>query len=298
MKRLILIHGRSQEDRDALELKRHWVTAWQKGLAKSNHDIPIAEDRIHFVYYGNTLRGMCNGLSASEAADVIYRGAVAGADDRDRLQELLLAYLAGLGVEPAQVDAVQRGIAGSEVVERGPQNWAWVQAVIRTIDAHVPGAATLIAMITNDVHQYLSKDSLRSVIEDGVIAALSEEEESVIVAHSLGTIVAYKLLHRLSRNGAWKVPLLVTLGSPLAINAIRDRVRPIRHPTCVSKWYNARDPRDVVALYPLDREHFKVDPEIDDSSHVSNWKSNRHGIEGYLDDERVARRIFDALSEG
>lgn len=298
MKRLILIHGRSQEDKDALDLKKLWVTAWEKGLAKSNLELPITEDRIRFIYYGNTLRDICEGLSASEAADVIYRGANAGADDRERLQELLLSCLAGLGIEPAQVDAAQRGVAGSDVIERGPQNWAWVQAVIRTIDAHVPGAGVLIAMITNDVHQYLSKDSFRAVIEEGVMAALSEEEESVIVAHSLGTIVAYKLLHRLSQSGEWKVPLLVTLGSPLAINAIRDRLRPIRHPSCVSRWYNARDPRDVVALYPLDREHFKVDPEIDDSSHVSNWKGNRHGIEGYLDDEHVARRIFDALSKG
>ncbi|TYT26177.1 hypothetical protein FZO89_07840 [Luteimonas viscosa] len=298
MKRLILIHGRSQEDKDALELKTIWVTAWQNGLAKSNLALPISEDRIRFIYYGNTLRDMCEGLPASKAADVIYRGANAGADDRERLQELLLAYLTGLGIEPAQVDAVQRRVTGNEVVERGPQNWAWVQAVIRTIDAHVPGAGTLIAMITNDVHQYLSKDSFRSVIEDGIIAALSEEEESVIVAHSLGTIVAYKLLHRLSQSGAWKVPVFVTLGSPLAINAIRERLRPIRHPSCVSQWYNARDPKDVVALYPLDRDHFKVTPEVDDSSHVSNWKNNRHGIEGYLDDERVARRIVDALSEG
>jgi hypothetical protein len=52
-----------------------------------------------------------------------------------------------------------------------------------------------------------------------------------------------------------QIPLLITVGSPLGIRAVRDQFRPLRYPP-VDGWYNAFDPRDVVALYPLDGENF------------------------------------------
>jgi hypothetical protein len=58
--------------------------------------------------------------------------------------------------------------------------------------------------------------------------------------------------------------------------------------------------RDVVALYPLDTKSFPLDPAnpaIENKTDVRNRTANRHGIAGYLDDQEVARRIYDALTE-
>jgi hypothetical protein len=44
------------------------------------------------------------------------------------------------------------------------------------------------------------------------------------------------------------------------------------------------DPDDVVALYPLDRRHFPLSPEIENKTDVRNHTGNQHGIAGYLDD--------------
>jgi hypothetical protein len=93
----------------------------------------------------------------------------------------------------------------------------------------------------------------------------------------------------------WQVPLFVTVGSPLAVAAIKRALRPIRFPSCAGAWYNALDPRDVVALYPLDAENFDVRPAIVNQTDVDNPTENRHGIAGYLNDKEVARRIYDAL---
>jgi hypothetical protein len=60
-------------------------------------------------------------------------------------------------------------------------------------------------------------------------------------------------------------------------------------------WFNAFDPRDAVALYPLDTEHFDVEPSIENKADVRNDTPNCHGISGYLSDKDVARRIYDAL---
>jgi len=71
-----------------------------------------------------------------------------------------------------------------------------------------------------------------------------------------------------------------------------------RCPECVTAWFNAMDERDVVALYPLTPAFFPLAPEqpaIANKTTVRNRTRNRHGIGGYLDDQEVARRIYDAL---
>jgi hypothetical protein len=193
-------------------------------------------------------------------------------------------------------------LSGLEVINRGPRNWEWFQAVLRAIDRYVPyGSGSSIALFTHDVYQYLKSPVIREIIDDGVRAALSPDVETVVVSHSLGTVIAYNLLRREGQMRGWKVPLFVTLGSPLAITEIRKTLKSFstaRCPECVFKWFNALDERDVVALYPLDTEHFPLepaDPAIDNKRDVRNNTGNRHGIAGYLDDEEVARRIHAAL---
>ncbi len=107
--------------------------------------------------------------------------------------------------------------------------------------------------------------------------------------------MAYNLLKREGETEGWTIPSYITLGSPLAVTEIKKSLRPIKHPPCVNKWFNAMDERDVVALYPLTRKHFDIDPEIENNLDVDNHTSNRHGISGYLNDQQVAKRIYDAL---
>src|SRR4051794_13411249 len=82
-----------------------------------------------------------------------------------------------------------------------------------------------------------------------------------------------------------------------AFGRLQNRLRrPLAMPPGVAAWLNARDPRDVIALYPLDRDHFDVEPMIENHSEVDNFTENRHSIEGYLTDPLVAHRIHAALS--
>lgn len=164
------------------------------------------------------------------------------------------------------------------------------------------GSGTSIALFTHDVYQYLKNSAIRETIDNGVSAALTPGVESVVVAHSLGTVVAYNLLRQQGHLRGWQVPQLITVGSPLAVKEIRKTIRsfaPTRCPECVSKWFNAMDDRDVVALYPLDTGRFPLDPAnpaIENKRDVRNKTRNRHGIAGYLDDQEVAKRIYDALT--
>lgn len=324
---LVLVHGRAQEGKDSIALKAEWLAALHRGLAKIGRTLPIPEERVRFPFYGDTLFDLVRDLPADQVARVVVRGEVSAAIARgsaedpamaefmnavlDEVREELeiseqevaaeaLAQGGGIGTSQAsaQVSAQAGGGVGGQavVIERGVLNARWVQALLSVVDRKVPGGSGLgIALATKDVYRYLNDLAVRDVIESGVRQAMTPGRESIVVSHSLGTVVAYNLLRREGAQHGWRVPTFITLGSPLAVTRIRSALRPIGRPDCVGDWFNAMDPDDVVALFPLDDTHFPVDPPIENKTDVRNHTGNQHGIAGYLDDPVVARRIYDAL---
>jgi hypothetical protein len=298
-RQLVLVHGREQQGKNSLELKADWIRALQEGLDKTGLKLPIPEQDIRFPYYGDTLQQLVDGLAPDAAAEVVIRG-TDGDEARRRFAAAVLEQVKQkLGITDQEIEA----LAGTEIVEKGILNWKWVQNLLRAIDRRVGGGSgAAVALFTNDVYQYLHNAAIRQVIETGVTRALSKGVETVVVGHSLGTIVTYNLLRQKGQKEGWKVPLFVTVGSPLAVTEIKQSLRAfgtIRCPECVARWFNAMDSRDVVSLFPLDVNSFPLappDPSILNKTDVDNGTDNRHGISGYLNDAEVARRIHEALS--
>jgi hypothetical protein len=288
--RIVFIHGRAQEHKDSIALKAEWLEALRKGLAKGRLELPLGEEQLKFPYYGQTLFDLVS--NAGAVAEVVVRGTDAAGKDEQRFQQAVLEEVQReLGISDAEVDAALPG----DVRQRGPANWEWVQGILAAIDQHVPGAsAASIALATRDVYQYLKNPGVRKAIDEGVLKAMLPGVPTVVVSHSLGTVVAYNLLRREGAARGWVVPLFVTLGSPLGVTAIRQAMSPIEFPVCASAWFNAMDQRDVVALYPLTSDRFDVTPAIVNKTDVRNHTDNRHGIDGYLDDAEVAQRIHAA----
>jgi pimeloyl-ACP methyl ester carboxylesterase len=100
-----------------------------------------------------------------------------------------------------------------------------------------------------------------------VLAALPTDRPAVVIAHSLGSVVTFEALH----EHPGPVPLLVTLGSPLATAGIvlqRVKPTPLETPPMVGRWLNFWDRDDiVVARRRLDRyisaNSFGISPESD-----------------------------------
>jgi hypothetical protein len=294
MRQLILVHGRSQQQKDGGELKKAWIEAWEKGLEKSGLTSPITDADIHFPYYGDTLAQMVDGKSAEQAADVIIKGVTTPPPDEQQVMREMINEIA-LHQGVAEVDVI--AALAPEVVKKGPQNWAWVQGILSLLDKVEPLSARLVALVTADVAKYLTNAAIQQEINDGVLKALKAGQDAVVVSHSLGTVVAYQvLMSRPSQFPTIPVKLFVTLGSPLAMNAIKSRVRPHTFPKPIGAWYNAMDPDDVVSLYPLSKKYFNTGGTIENHEAVDNWTDNQHGIAGYLDDAKVAKQIYDALT--
>jgi hypothetical protein len=116
----------------------------------------------------------------------------------------------------------------------------------------------------------------------------------VVVAHSLGTIVSYRLLRRYGAEAQAK--LYVTLGSPLGIDVVKARLKPppLKVPDGVAHRLNGTDERDYVALEAA-LDHGSFADQIENLTDIHNSPADPHAILDYLSDARIARSIADAL---
>lgn len=286
--RLVLVHGRSQQGKDPVQLKEQWVSALREGLQKQGLDLPAAVEVI-LPFYGDRLDEFAKQFDIPLSEDITTRGGDVAPEYLEFRADMLEAFRQRAGITDEQVDAEY----GNNPKPKGPQNWEWVQAILRALDKHVPGMSDgTLELFTRDVFLYIKRVGVHTEIDRIVTAALSTEP-TVVISHSLGTVVSYSVLR--SDPRALKVPLYVTLGSPLGVRSIRNELRPLKFPAPASAWYNAFDERDVVALYPLNAKNFPVQPPIENNNAVRNDTENRHGISGYLKDPAVAKHIHNAL---
>ncbi|HET9575343.1 MAG TPA: hypothetical protein VFP04_03015 [Nitrospira sp.] len=286
--RLVLVHGRAQQGRDPSGLKSNWLNTLRRGALKLGRTLPDTID-VAFPYYGDALDKFIRKYNVPLASGM--QTSRSKADDEFLVfqAECAEAFRRGSGVTDAQVDAEY----GANTEPKGPLNREWVQAILRALDKYgggIGGAA--LESFTRDVFLYTTRADVREEI-DRIVANSLTEEPTVMVGHSLGSVVAYSVLR--SDRRSLRIPLYLTVGCPLGIRAIRDQFRPLRYPLPVKEWFNAFDTHDIVALHPLDRANFPVTPEIENYAAVKNSTGNRHGIVGYLDDPRVAQRLLDAV---
>ncbi|MBO9522875.1 MAG: hypothetical protein J7518_15180 [Nocardioidaceae bacterium] len=292
MKRqLVLVHGRSQQGKDPAALKKQWVDVLKQGLG--DRTLPIDVDDVRFPFYGDALIDLMDGRTPDQ---IVVMGDGVDAEQRVFMQEVMTEVKERAKLTDAEVRAAAaESGATPEVIEQGPQNWGWVNAVARALD-HKGFSGQTVALATHDVYCYLIDQGIKDTIDEGVAQAFTPGVETVVVGHSLGSVVAHAVLKDRGQDEGWVVPLYVTVGSPLAIGRIKQSILVPRWPKCLDRWYNARDKNDIVALYPLDAEHFGVGDEHEiENTEVVNQTPNQHGIAGYLDKRAVANVIYEAL---
>ena len=157
----------------------------------------------------------------------------------------------------------------------------------------------IVGRFASDVIDYLYgpyKEAMRAPVRQ---ALLKNPTPNVIVAHSLGTIILYDVLSEAALAGL-KVNLLVTVGSPLGIgnvqNRLRDRAgRPNPVPKTLTAWSNFADRFDPVALEATLRDEFEPPKNFAKDEEVNNPARNNHDLTGYLPIEIVRSTIVNAV---
>jgi hypothetical protein len=284
--KVLLVHGRSQGGKDPVKLRDEWLSSLDKGFRASGLAPPPIEAELPF--YGDLLDEYVRQFDLPADPAIVPNGNPAFEEFQEFRLNVAVEMQNRAGITDAQVLAE----ANVTSEEKGIQNWAWVQAVVRLLDRNAIGVSqTTIEVFLRDVFLYTRRPVVQNAI-DRIVSKHLSDNVALVIGHSLGSVVAYNVLKSRSSRA---LPL-VTLGSPLAIRAIRRSLLPILNPCAKSSWDIAFDPRDIVALYPLDKNNFGVEPEVTNFPSVNNWTDNRHGVVGYLDDANVARTIDALLS--
>lgn len=285
--KLVFIHGRDQQESTQETLEKLWLDSLYIGWGEAG--LPLPEGlSVTMAFYADVLDELTRALSTPLARGVRLRGDEQAQDDfRGRfLQDIATAN----GVTDAQIQA----FLDEDSTEKGLGSSPWIQALLRAVDQRTALGEAALDRFTRDVYLYLAYPVVSDRITAIVEAAIGDEP-CVIVAHSLGSIVAYRALQQL--GGRANVVGLVTVGSPLGLNTVREMLTPpaLSMPAGVQQWFNAYDPGDAVALYPLDATRWNITPGIENCKKVSNHMANRHGIAGYLDDVAVATWVHQLL---
>jgi hypothetical protein len=286
--RLLLVHGRSQGGLDPNKLSDDWQAALRTGLIASGRTLP-AGVKVDFPFYGDVLDDFARQFDLTEDEVATKKGVGAADEFAEFARQIALQAQDRQHISDAEVRADIVARHGPDAVSKGPENWEWVQSIISILDRLSPQATEkTFSLFLRDVFLYTRRNIVKKAINK-IVADKLTDDPTVVVAHSLGTVVIYNVLAAANKP---TVSGLVTLGSPLGIRGISGSLdTPLRNIAGPKGWFNAYDERDVVALNPLDASTFKVDPAIVNDNSLKNETSNHHGISSYLDKAVVAQHI-------
>ena len=180
----------------------------------------------------------------------------------------------------------------------------------------------LIRWLCPDVGEYWNSDSkfgsdVRWALTEPLAAALERGDDLLLLSHSLGTLVAFDTLWKLSYYGEYraihsrKVGLWLTLGSPLGDPTYRRNLKGARtrrlrrYPTNVVRWVNVAARDDYIAYkcsmardYRRMQQAGLVDAITDHLIYNLSLRgrtANVHHLAGHLVHPVVAQAVADWL---
>ncbi|MFI6567415.1 hypothetical protein [Streptomyces sp. NPDC050534] len=324
--RLVFVHGIGGP-RDAEEELRAWTRCLARGMRAAGHSEVAAQlscGRFNpvFAYYGDLFQpdqgqGGGLGVDSEETAahlleflvdlvDELARefepeqdggmptalGEGLDAEEGRRVLAHARAEAMGGGQQQGVMSGVRRSLnVATTLLELKPWRrlgqWVAAKAMVREL-------AQVVRYLERGGDD-VSGVSLDKRIRGRVSQALGDGP-TVVVAHSLGTVVTWETLHGYAHDA----PLFTTLGSPISMRASvwpKLRPRPPRTPECVGRWLNFYDRDDPIAARP------KLEKDIAPNTRLVRPRTCRvdsdgpwvHPAEAYLVHAGVAGPVAEAL---
>lgn len=311
MPHITFIHGiLNKPPKD--ELLRMWKSALAS--ASSPFDLDAAGVSCDMVYWADVLYETPDPITMHEseapeeqALEFAPEGEFriqASSATTDEERAWLAAFRQRLGVEEdgnltlgdEGLDAVNGTMAHE--LERIPLPW--------------PIKKTFMGAFLRDVHHYLFneefsprtgvtyrvQDEIRKRFVKAVDVGKQKSGPHIVVSHSMGTVIAYDCLKRVPNCPS--VDHFITLGSPLGIDEVQDRLHPewtrddgFPSDRLKGNWMNFFDPFDVVSrLDPYLASDYRNHgvPVIEDTKQRNNGRTP-HDIGGYMRGEHVCGAI-------
>lgn len=254
---ILLVHGRGMQDRDSASMSKQWIDALHSGGAALTRAPAVEDGDVRVVWYADVLDPR-----SSDGCDY--------AADDPRAQRA-----AKTDVELKQVLAFAGG---------------FINLISALAD---DSTATEIRAIAADA-AFLGDSRKRCAAEARLGAAIDHAKQEgrpiVVVAHSLGALVAYDYLTARTDTGV--VERFITIGSMAGSADLRrlviggDSTDAFMVPASVKVWENIRNANDGLAAPLAIGRDIVTTPSADEP--------DPHEMAGYLRGSVTAREILGA----
>ncbi|WP_159874285.1 hypothetical protein [Novosphingobium sp. 9U] len=286
----MFVHGIHQQGKSSEALRAEWLDALAPALQTAGYAGAALEPDVPF--YGDVLWE----LSGRKGGPAVAQGDAPVSTGEEAFLSEGLEEIADRDarIDEDDVDAEEAVI--SATTDQGLLSMdRRSNAIARVIERVSPLHGDFALKVLHQAWIYLKKPGAAEQV-DAIVAPHFDTGPVIVVAHSLGTIVSFKLLRRLALEGrGLEVPLFVTLGSPLSLRTVRKALGPaFTPPAGVKRWLNAYDKDDFVALgQGLTKSTFA--DGIENWADVAGPEDDPHAIRGYLSDAKVVAALREAL---
>jgi hypothetical protein len=303
------------------------LNIWNGALAAGEWGIDLGANGVSssMVYWAEVLYAAPDQAAGHESADAMPDSRatdvpfswLAGASPLEReivnriaakLDQKMAASIGDVAPSPSTAVAVTTGI----VLERIPLPWDIKRKVMESLLRDVHHYLFNSTSEPRPGEQYKVQDEIRKRFLADLAANRPATGPHIVVSHSMGTVIAYDCLKRVP--GCSAVDALVTLGSPLGIDEIRDLLQPGWTPDTppVAGWspvdafpsekvrgawpnlFDWLDPVDATAPHLAALYMKQGQPVIQDVS-VSNSGWWRHDLTKYFSQPALRQQLAGLL---
>ncbi|MDB4891788.1 MAG: hypothetical protein JWL61_3643 [Gemmatimonadetes bacterium] len=262
---ILVVHGRGFLSRDSAVFRRQALQALREGSARATGDSLLEDGDLRLVWYADLMD-----VRRREARSLTSCDNGAGSSDDGNPAGFFLRSLAQVLSELVDVSAADssdndaRDIAG---------------------DLRFIGDRTV-------------RCGAQGRVADALARARTEGRPVIIVAHSLGALVAWGYLEHRDTHDVPEIERLVTVGAPIGNDGLRELLigdtAKVSLPRGVRSWINAVNVDDGLAARIVTGD--SPLPGITDIVAERNGES-AHDLRGYLRDPSTAKAVVSAWCE-
>jgi len=254
---ILLLHGRGLQDRDSVALHKQWLEALRSGLTTVTRAPSIDDSDVRVVWYADVLDPRSGDGCDYPATDPRARRDA----KTDAQLKQLISFAGGF------INVISMLADDSTAKE------------VRALSAD--------ASFLGDVRKRCASEARLGAAID---RAQKEGRPIILVAHSLGALVAYDYLSARTDSGV--VQELITIGSMAGAPDLRrlviggDSTDAFAVPASVKQWTNIRNEKDGLAVPLTIGRDIVTNPPPDEI--------DPHEMVGYLRGAMTAREVLTA----
>ena len=304
-KTIILIHGRSPKPTKKA-LKEIWIEALRFGVERDHPEKLTDFDaaQIEFVYYGD----INNEFLVPEGYDV---------ENDAKGRRKTLSELKEFSQEDFYEEKIYNALPGKCSI------FEFLASTLGSLLSLVGVGEPLVYLVAPDMKEYWNSETtfgsdVRYPMIKPLKDAMDRNDKIMVIAHSLGSLIAYDTFWKFSRMGEYrpqytdkKVDLFISIGSPLSDETVKRHLKGSdtsgerRYPASIVEWvnvtaeddfltYDSRVANDFKEMIENNLIHSINDHRILNLS-IRKHKSNPHHASGYLIHPFLAKMVADWL---